>query len=744
MNLIKSTIHDLGGFLKEAILFRVSQLKELKTTLWGMIYNDVIDFAAEETHQLTCRPEMPNYKEFPTDLQDRQGDMTVTPDGYAVSGRLTQTDVMFGSLSPVQYPLMGIFLSTFMFIGITVPAYLVMPLWPNAPFSFLWAVVWFVVFIITLKFSGLPDTISKLGAAVLYIISTGLFFVNPYGYQVLHLTWWTPSIAFIPPIIAAFVPLFFEWVFRRVRRQGLLQAADDGAVLVSGFNLKRTKQLQLEKAKKDQTPFIRFGTSTGRIRYNGDNLAADPNMPMGLTAKDTSTHMIILGVTGSGKTFNGFRPYVRQWISARCGGAVIMDGKGELPADLAKDIPEINVISPETSSFSIVAGLTPEQITLSIMETMKNDAANVDPLWDGLAEALLRHSAILLEGAVQRNSEIKWTLENIHRIINDAPFKGACVNAIKESLPKNGKLPELHLSDAIKYFNSEYKAMPEKQRGSVVTHVNRWLSPFMSNRDLRKWAAEDTGTDITQALQGEVFGLCLPEYKYGLAGIAITNLAKLRLYHAAQERGSNWAEDEEQTPCLIIIDECQEVMTDIDERFPAIARSFGVSLCVGCQTIDQLVERFKGKSEDKAYGMFEQFRSFMCFKSSKTTYQYLAERIGESRLLTHYFKQTALDYDAALKEIASSPIFDPNHPEKRIIRKGRRITVIGQLKEASSHILDQVKQKERPVRNLEYRLIVEPHDLGDVLSGPYTCLCSFNRAGVDRRDFITCVYQAEA
>lgn len=92
---------------------------------------------------------------------------------------------------------------------------------------------------------------------------------------------------------------------------------------------------QVIRAAQDTSPVLRFGTSTGLLGM----LRRSPFyyaylQEIVLSVLDLTMHFFGFGETGSGKTTSLARPALFKWWFFQCGGALIQDGKGQLPFDL--------------------------------------------------------------------------------------------------------------------------------------------------------------------------------------------------------------------------------------------------------------------------------------------------------------------------------------------------------------------------------------------------------------------------
>ncbi|MGK8200551.1 hypothetical protein [Burkholderia cepacia] len=163
-------------------------------------------------------------------------------------------------------------------------------------------------------------------------------------------------------------------------------------------------------------PVIVLATARGHLwRMKCDPLAPDANMLMGLSAHgDLTTHLLVLGETGSGKTGGVLISTAHQWLAygqfrngvfENCGGALLLDGKGPLPDEIIRALREqgldqvltIIQISPEPGGnpIALLEGMTPEEATSAIL-TVNNDASDEKDFWTVSPGNWLRHTLRLL------------------------------------------------------------------------------------------------------------------------------------------------------------------------------------------------------------------------------------------------------------------------------------------------------------------------------------------------------------
>jgi hypothetical protein len=662
-----------------------------------------------QINDIADRHEAPKGDQVPADLHDRDGHMLTTKDGFAVAGRILVEDVAEGSKSPanrvvlaVGAPLLMVCVLGQMATGWLWPWFILMALWAFAlerPAGIVGGLLW--------AYQCLTTTIFLNGWTAI---------LAGFGYAFVLAVW----------------PAVLAWYDINQRRKKLAEQVKEQPILPENKPLFEARKRQAENAARDKSPFIQLGKAVGHLHErNADPLAPDKNMAMGLTASDLSTHLAIIGGTGSGKTSGCFRPMLQEWTEASAGGLLVMDGKGQLPAELTS-LPDYELVTPDTSTLALIEGLTPEDVA-DVIVTLSgaDDEGKKEPIWDQQAEKLLRNSGLLLEAANKRAPErFPWTLAGIAKTANDLDYRkemGAVIAEQRESNP----IEDLE-RDAGLYFKLEFDKQPENFRGSVVGTMNAWLAPILGHRDLRPWCHAEKGVDLAKVFNGARIGLCVPRYRYGSAGSAITEMCKIRIYRAAQRRGDKWKNMEGQTSCLLAIDEAQEVLGDADLDMAPVARSLGVYLAMGFQAVEQIHEKFGNSGGD---ALLAQFLSVVAFKSSPRTQAWLSARMGETKKIKAAVKAQAYSFQHAILQRGTDPVYDTGNLDF----DGRRPTLL---------VHEQVQHVKSAVSSLlgghgeiyrvqgESEPLVDAASIGDHLSVPFRTFAMLNRAGVQRRDFM--------
>lgn len=155
------------------------------------------------------------------------------------------------------------------------------------------------------------------------------------------------------------------------------------------------KQKQALRAFEDKTPLFTIGTATGWLTDKQYPYAPDAGVDMVLSALDSTTHTLVFGQTGIGKTAQGARQWAKQWWDSGFGGMLILDGKGALAGDLSS---LIQVRIGEGVDFAPFQGLDGEGIANALNSTAK--MAGSDPkhaIWENGASDFILHACRIFE-----------------------------------------------------------------------------------------------------------------------------------------------------------------------------------------------------------------------------------------------------------------------------------------------------------------------------------------------------------
>lgn len=515
----------------------------------------------------------------------------------------------------------------------------------------------------------------------------------------------------------------------------------------------RTKQR--ERATQDSSPFVALGTSTGILAARRDGFAPTEIVPFGLSTNDLSTHLLTLGATGTGKTAGVLRPLLTHWLDNDSGGVLVLDGKGALPRELADD-PRFSLITPDSIKYNPIAGLTPDDVANTLYEQNASGDSEA-AFFEQSAMRMLRSSAVVLELLCKRSDDWHWTLGNLYRIAGTVRgLKAAQTEITPDDFADYSEHEQRHLS----YRFTEYPDLPDRTRGSIDGHVQAWLSSITDTEQLAAWVdCVESQADITSVLKGNALAFDLPEAVYGPAGPALSAMIKSQLYRAIKIRGdfaTAHAADDSETPVLVMIDECQEIISSDDAAMLPIARSLGVRSAMATQAVDGLYERL---GENGCDALLAQFRSVVALDVSSTkTREFVSERMGTSYRSSCY-TVTSNNADALALQVAStrtpggftkgSQGFETvwrsnlNH-EMRVtagigsdLGAGLRQMTKGPLGELAQSLPMFRQTRDNPATHqISKERNVTADEISTLTSAPFCALASINRGGVPRRDVI--------
>jgi hypothetical protein len=348
--------------------------------------------------------------------------------------------------------------------------------------------------------------------------------------------------------------------------------------------LENARQAQLANARKDRSPFVQLGTSTGLLAQRRDPLApTEPGLPVGLSVSDLSTHLGVLGASGTGKTSGVIRPLTKAWLAADLGGLLVLDGKGALPLELNGLHADYRLISPAHGRFNPIAGMKPDAVADVLADVLNADSSG-DRYWADSARLMLRMAAIVIAA----HPSLPYTIGELQRF---------CVASHQE---REGSLSELadramtdgRLAAALNYWIVEYPLMPEKTSGSIANMVRTWLGNICLHERLGPWTdTAESDARIEDAMRGAKLGMLLPESEFGIGGVAISALCMRRLYDGCKLRGDNWRSLDGHTAVLLAADEVQNLLTKADLETVPVARSLGLHLMFATQNVDGLYKR---------------------------------------------------------------------------------------------------------------------------------------------------------
>lgn len=216
-----------------------------------------------------------------------------------------------------------------------------------------------------------------------------------------------------------------------------------------------------------------------------------------------------------------------------------------------------------------------------------------------------------------------------------------------------------------------------QQRSSFLINARLRILPittgkYLLNENGQHWKTLETGVDAGICLYGGSVGVHLPEERHQEAGVLIATLLKQRIYNSVALRGgeADWTADG-QKPLMVMMDECQDLISSAERMLLPKARSLGLTVVALSQGWEGLENKLGGKME--ALQFCNTFQNYVCLRSSAQTYMYLAERFGTAQMLSYKQPIVGLDISGGIKKLATSPINNLKHPNRSVMRKLERL-----------------------------------------------------------------------
>lgn len=514
----------------------------------------------------------------------------------------------------------------------------------------------------------------------------------------------------------------------------------------------RSLDEQLERAMAEKSLFIKLGTSTDLFAERRDPYSpAEGGMPFGLSIADLSTHILALGQTGTGKTAAVIRPVVWQWQEAKAGGLLVLDGKGQLPKELA-GLPNYQVISPESSQFNAIQNLPPDEVADTLFQLFTSTKGNSGDVggneWEQFARELLRSTAkvLALMNALEP-AQWPWNLSSIYRLAFEAGSRDAAKALIEN---EHMHLLPGHLHRAYSSFMVRHMQKANETRSSIELNLETWLGTLINDQELGSWADCVEGVEIEDCLYGEKIGLALPDSQ---TGVAISALAKRRFYTAIKRRGDGW-KSEGQEPVLLVVDEAQDLVSHEELAILPKARSLGLCALYSTQGLDGLQVALK--DEQATIMLLDQFRSVVSLQvGSEMTLNYVSQRLGtaprvvfsEVNANTTDPVATANFYGANAGGYSTGTLAARAQTSEEMIKVGRSYSHVGQAISTVSELakklgaeqawkqLPAAIRRERPAGSVKIGEIplVAPDEIRSLTMNKFTALAAVNRCGTIRR-----------
>lgn len=495
---------------------------------------------------------------------------------------------------------------------------------------------------------------------------------------------------YLVPALIIFLSSYREDNLRALalRRQANLHGGTLNEKFVNASKMSDPLVSQITQASKDSTPFISSGIATGEFQNQGDINAPEAGRVVGFTLQDLFTHLFLFGKSGGGKSrYFRYLAYVLYKLEKITGikmGFLVMDGKGDLPYEVASVLD--GIFAPHlVKNLMILGDLRPEQVVEVILAgNGANENAGANEVFRAGGAELLYY-ALLLRQKLREMKDIKCSEPLVSGISGSTNYLVQLGKWLAE-LGKNVDGKFSHPIMSLLAFHPrattdkgitkiiEYLTMnqnPDKQElvQSYLANFLLWLSPLTQNEALYDWADSETSDlEILDILKGAKYGVSLPPEIYGPAGRIITQLLKSRLNNALAQRKADWRKDTTQTQVMLMIDECQDIITEDDVNQSQKGRSRGVSYIFATQHISNLINKLGSK--DKAHALLLSFSNYVMLETdNEETDNFMSDVIGKIRVvMSSAPRGNPIDFAQTSNNFMRSPEFDADHPEAHAMK----------------------------------------------------------------------------
>ncbi|SDK23235.1 TraM recognition site of TraD and TraG [Methylophilus rhizosphaerae] len=525
----------------------------------------------------------------------------------------------------------------------------------------------------------------------------GIFLSIALAYIAINLnidSWIFTTFLYIVPAFIIFASSYREDMKRalELRKQVGAHGGTLNEKFVNSEKLSNPLVNQISNALKDSTPYIESGTALGNFQDQGDINAPESGNTIGFTLQDLYTHLFVFGKSGGGKSrylrYLAYKLYAIERMSGKKMGYLVLDGKGDLAYELEATLDAI--IAPHlVKNLMIFGDLRPEQIVEVILNASgSNQNAGANEIFRlGGAELLYyslltRQKLLEMKSLDNQSEDFMKATSSISGSTNYIIKLGKMLTEVGTFIDGKFSHPivsilEFHpnlfsdkgITKILDYITLNQNKENQETIQSFFANFMSWLSPLTQNESLYDWADSETSDiDILDILKGAKYGVSLPPEKYGNAGRIITQLLKARLSNALAQRKADWRNDKTQTQVMLIIDECQDIISDDDVDQSQKGRSRGVSYIFATQHLTNLINKLGSK--EKAHALLLSFSNYVMLETdNEDTDNFMSEVIGKIKVVTSSAPQgNPIDFATTSNNFMRSPEFDASHPEAHAMK----------------------------------------------------------------------------
>ena len=389
----------------------------------------------------------------------------------------------------------------------------------------------------------------------------------------------------------------------------------------------------------------------------------------------------IFGGIGSGKTSGSGRMIAGAYLRAGMGGLVTcvkaedaemwrryLVEHGRSQSLLLFDATEgFNFLTYFLALYGMEGIGTVTESLMKIVEAARSASGTAsksgqESVWEDSTRVLLRYTIPVLyaaDGTVSIGAILRFisTAATSTKQADDAAWQGG--SFMWEKLKKASNRPTVPmeraaLNNAVNYWYTQFTAIPDKMRGSILGTVIAALDRFQHGRLQRAFCGKTTLVpELT--FHGVIILLAMPTLTWGEDGIIAQQLFKFIWQRSVLNRNS-LAEKHRERPLFLFSDEAQETANSYDAEFLSLCRGSKCCVTYLTQSLPNYYVKMTGNDpRDAAHSLVGKFNTHIYHSNACTeTNEYASRMIG--KVLTrraNYSRGNSDSYTSGLSQGSS-------------------------------------------------------------------------------------------
>lgn len=308
------------------------------------------------------------------------------------------------------------------------------------------------------------------------------------------------------------------------------------------------------------------------------------NKKISIDYLDMFLHFLILGPTGSGKTFSIIKPIVWQIlkyiVQKKKIGLTIVEPKGDLAEDIANwckrlGLPHIyiNPLDESSAKFNPLQG-DAQVVAESTRTVLKKLFGKQEAFFAQVQETSARNTILLLKRLYGDDLD----LHDVVQILRDQEKLKSEVQKLEQAAGTN--------DDLVQYFQKEILGSLKSDYQKFAMGLRMQLEDLLGDDMLKKVITGNSDINFDEHLKkGGILIVNTAMGRLGKLGDAFGTFVVMHLQNAVFRRPGT---EHTRTPHVLIIDEAPRYINPDFERLLAIGRSFRCACVLAIQSLGQL------------------------------------------------------------------------------------------------------------------------------------------------------------